>query len=238
MASNRLLLAGLALLPAWIASAAPEPERWTDDDSMLAFFQAAREVSARALSSNSVEDITWAAMNAYLRETDPYARYLRPAEYRLLREAAQENYGGVGMEIYQEGGAVLCLPYPDSPAEISGIREGDALVSIDGAPVPAAENILLTGARIRGPAGSGVRLGIRRPDRTESRLLLFRDHVKARTVLPAGTNTFRILAFEQGTVQELRTAMAQADARSPVVLDLRGNPGEASAPRSNAPGCS
>ncbi|MFO1491145.1 MAG: hypothetical protein U1F87_09585 [Kiritimatiellia bacterium] len=37
LASNRLLFAGLALLPAWIASAAPEPERWTDDDSMLAF---------------------------------------------------------------------------------------------------------------------------------------------------------------------------------------------------------
>ena len=226
LASRLRLLIALGLLWGARAPAAPEAERWTDDEGMLAFFQAAREICDHGLATNSVERIAHAAMNAYLREADPYARFLGPEEYRLVREASRENYGGVGMEIFQDAaGAVRCLPYPDGPADISGAREGDALVSIDGEPVPAGENILLTGARIRGPVGSGVRLGLRRPDGSEKQVLLFRDRVQARTLLPAGTNTFRVVAFESRTPDELRAALARVTPGTPVVLDLRGNPG-------------
>jgi carboxyl-terminal processing protease len=226
LASRIRHLIALALLAGRPAPAASEAARWTDDESMLAFFQAAREICDRGLATNSVGHIARSAMNAYLRDTDPYARFLGPEEYRRLRDAALENYGGVGMEIFQDGaGAVRCLPYPEGPADISGVREGDALVSVDGEPVPAGENILLTGARVRGPAGSGVRLGLRRPDGSDTQVLLFRDRVQARTLLPAGTNTFRVLAFETRTPDELRAALSRATPGATVVLDLRGNPG-------------
>ncbi len=226
LASRLRLLIALGLLWGARAPSAPEPERWTDDEGMLAFFQAARAICDHGLATNTVEEIARAALNAHLRETDPYARFLAPEEYRQVRDAARESYGGVGMEIFQDpAGTLRCLPYPDGPADISGVREGDALVSIDGEAVPASENILLTGSRIRGPAGSGVRLGLRRPDGSEKQVLLFRDRVQARTLLPAGTNTFRVLAFESRTPDELRAALARVTPGAPVVLDLRGNPG-------------
>jgi carboxyl-terminal processing protease len=193
---------------------------------MLGFFQAVREISARAVRPASVEDIARSALNAYLRDTDPYARYLCPAEYALVRDAAQASYGGVGMEIAQDvDGTIRCLPYPDGPAEQSGIMEGDTLIAVDGQPVLASDPLLLIGSRVRGPVGSEVRLGLRRRRESRVEVVVARAKVRSRSVLPAGANTLRILVFEQGTPQELREALATADAETPVVLDLRGNPG-------------
>lgn len=209
-----------------LSTPAQPPARWTDDDSMLAFFQAAREISARSIQPASVDEIARKAMNAYLRDTDRYARYLSPADFALIQESAQASYGGVGMEVSQEpDGSVRCIPYPDSPAELSGILEGDILIAVDGRPVVPSEPLLLTGARVRGPVDSEVVLGLRRRGHARIEARIQRAQVRSRTVLPAGANTWRILVFAQATPQELHEALAGSDLEGTIVLDLRGNPG-------------
>lgn len=223
-ATRGLRIATLALAAS--LARAQEPARWTDDDSMLGFFQAVRELSARSVRPASVEQIARESLNAYLRGTDPYARYLGPAEYALVRAAMEPAYGGVGMEVSQDSdGALRCLPYPDGPADRAGVLEGDTLVSVDGTPIPRDEPLLLTGARVRGPVESVVRLGLRRRGEPALELAVARARVRSRTVLPAGTNVWRVLVFETDTARELRDALGKAEPGAAVVLDLRGNPG-------------
>jgi carboxyl-terminal processing protease len=105
------------------------------------------------------------------------------------------------------------------------VIEGDVLVAVDGTPVVRDEPLLLTGTRVRGPLDTVVRLGIRRRHGFTLELPVARAQVRSRTVLPAGTNVWRILVFEPGTAQELRDALGKVDPASPVILDLRGNPG-------------
>ena len=223
---RKTVIALLLLLSAAGRMHGQDAARWTDDDSMLGFFQALRELSARSIHPASVDEISRASLNAYLDKTDPHARYLSSTEYRLVREAMSPSYGGVGMELSQMAdGRLRCLPYPDSPAEQAGIREGDLLTAVNGSPVPPQEPLLLTGARVRGPEGSTVRLSLRRPGVPTYEVTIARARVRSRTVLRTGSNIWRILVFETTTPQELREALGEADPNEFVTLDLRGNPG-------------
>lgn len=201
-------------------------ERWTDDDSMLSFFQAAREISEKSIQPAAVSAIAHAALNAWLRENDPHASFLSPAENKAVKAAREPTYGGVGMELTRAAdGKLLCLPYPDSPAERAGIREGDRLYAVDGQIISANEALPVTGARIRGPVDTHVHLMLKRTGSPQLELTIRRARVQSHTVIPAGVNLWRILYFDSSTADELHTAISSAATEPHVILDLRGNSG-------------
>src|SRR5690606_20160150 len=87
-------------------------------------------------------------------------------------------------------------------------------------------------AKVRGPAGTVVRLGIRRPGTTD--LLEFeviRDQIKVASVtwevLDGNIGYLRLNQFEFSTGQAMRDALAEmnADSLNGLILDVRANPG-------------
>jgi membrane-associated protease RseP (regulator of RpoE activity) len=73
-------------------------------------------------------------------------------------------HGGIHARMgWSQGRGLRVIEVPEGPARDAGLREGDRIVSIDGAPVEGRSERDVV-ARLRGEVGSRVRLGVLRGD--------------------------------------------------------------------------
>src|SRR5262245_60884579 len=174
------------------------------------------------------------AIRGMVAALDPHSAFLDNDEFEEIRLSTMGSYPGVGIEVVAEDSAVKVLrPIEGSPADQAGMLAGDLIVKIDDVDVGAD----LAGAitRMRGPAGSTVRLTVRRP--TTGELLDFslrRAKVDVRSVmqqtLEPGFGYLRITSFSETTADDVARAIATLKRDNPkglngLVLDLRNNPG-------------
>jgi len=180
-----------------------------------------------------------AAIRGMVADLDPHSAFLDDEEYREVRISTAGKYSGIGVEVGVEGDRIVVVaPLDGGPAQRAGIRAGDAIFSVDGLAVGPGD-LADTVARLRGPSGTPVRLGIRRPGQSDPLSLeLVRGQVEMHSVVaelkPAATGDaypyVRISLFNEGTGRELRAALSRlrpaGGAAFPgLVLDLRNNPG-------------
>jgi carboxyl-terminal processing protease len=174
------------------------------------------------------------AVRGMVSALDPHSAFLDSEEFEEIRLSTMGSYPGVGIEVAAEDGGVKILrPIDGSPAEQAGMQSGDVIVKIDGVDVGAD----LAGAinRMRGPAGSTVKLVVRRGMSAE--LLEFslrRAKVEVRSVaqqaLEPGYGYLRISSFSETTSDDVVRSLALLKRDNPgglkgLVLDLRNNPG-------------
>jgi carboxyl-terminal processing protease len=186
-----------------------------------------------AQQSAMLQDLENRAIQGMMEGLDGYSTYLVPVEQQPLAEQLSGEYEGIGVWVEAPNGQITIVsPMPGSPAEAAGLRAGDVIEAADGHPLQGiGEQEAL--ALVRGPAGSSVRLTIRRPGETE---VLTLDIRRQKIRLPAvvystfpGTNIGRIQVtlFGDKTTEELDAALrqAEADGVTGIVLDLRNNGG-------------
>jgi carboxyl-terminal processing protease len=174
------------------------------------------------------------AIRGMVSALDAHSAFLDSEEFEEMRLSTMGSYPGVGIEVVEEDAGVKILrPIEGSPAEVAGMRSGDLIVKIDGVLVGAD----LGGAinRMRGPAGSTVRLSVRRgasPELLEFSLRRAKVEVRsvAQQMLEPGYGYVRITSFSETTAEDLGRAIARLKRESPtglkgLILDLRNNPG-------------
>lgn len=174
------------------------------------------------------------AVRGMVSALDPHSAFLDSEEFEEIRLSTMGSYPGVGIEVVAEDGGVRILrPIDGSPADQAGMHSGDFIVKIDGVDVGAD----LAGAinRMRGPAGSSIRLTVRRG--TSPELLDFslrRAKVEVRSVsqqaLEPGYGYLRISSFSETTADDVARSLTLLKRDVPgglkgLVLDLRNNPG-------------
>jgi carboxyl-terminal processing protease len=166
---------------------------------------------------------------------DPHSAYLDRKAYRELREGTEGRFVGLGIEIGQsdEGYVRIVAPIEDSPAWRAGIKPGDLIARIDGAPV---KDMALDEAikRMRGEPHTKVVLSIlREGEASPLEIAVVRDEivqksVKGKIVAP-GYAWVRISQFQEPTVHDLAAKLAALAREEPalkgLVLDLRNDPG-------------
>src|SRR5882757_3008167 len=106
------------------------------------------------------------AIRGMVAALDPHSAFLDTDEFEEIRLSTMGSYPGVGIEVVAEDSAVKILrPIEGSPAEVAGMLSGDLIVKIDDSDVGGD----LAGAisRMRGPAGSNIKLTVRRPSTGE-----------------------------------------------------------------------
>jgi carboxyl-terminal processing protease len=177
-----------------------------------------------------------AAVEGIVARLDPPSAFLDAAQYDEMRLPTAGSYSGVGIEVsVADDRVVVVTPIEGSPAASAGVRPGDVILAVDDQPV-TVEKLDETIGRMRGSAGSSVRLAVGRNGEPEPLVFtLRRSEVHVHSVraeaLPGGYGYVRITQFSDSTPLDLDAALVRlvgtgaTPALRGLVLDLRGNPG-------------
>ena len=174
------------------------------------------------------------AIHGMLTGLDPHSSYLEPKEFEELQEDTSGEFGGLGIEIDQDGGFIrVVTPIDDSPAKAAGIQAGDLIIKLDGDSVRGMsieESIDV----MRGAPGTKLDLEvISEGSNSPKKIIVVRDIIKVPSVrsreLEPGFAYIRIAQFQAKTGDETKAAIQTFldgdNTLNGIVLDLRNNPG-------------
>ncbi len=173
-----------------------------------------------------------AAIDGMLTSLDPHSGYLAPAEYGDMRDTTRGDYGGLGIVVQGEEGAIkIVSPMDGSPAARAGLRAGDYITAINGQSLqgqPPTQAI----KSMRGPVGEAVTLTIARDRKDPFTVRIVREVIDIHTVshhVEGDVGYLRVSGFDEKTGTETTAAIRDLKQKLPhmkgLVLDLRGNPG-------------
>jgi carboxyl-terminal processing protease len=174
------------------------------------------------------------AINGMLTAIDPHSSYLDVRDFTNLRTLTEGSYGGLGISVSMEDGAVKVIaPTKGSPADKAGVKAGDFITHING-------KLIYGGSfddavdQMRGNPGTTVRLTLYRPGRDDPiDLTITRQIIELRPVdykVVNGIGVISVSSFSANAASQVNAAWAKVRTETgghPVglILDLRGDPG-------------
>jgi len=236
MANNLLRSLGLvsviALVPAATAGIAQVDVGTVREIDQ--FMSVLERVKGEYVDQVTDEQLIRGAIDGMLNSLDPHSSYLDARGFRSLMSTTDGNYGGLGLTVTMEDGAVKVIAAtPGTPAGVAGIKSGDFITHIDG-------RLFYGGTldeaveRMRGAPGTNVRItviraGRERPfDVTITRAII--DIPAVRWEVRDRIGILTVTTFNRNTVEATQRAIADIERQlgGPAlgyVLDLRSNPG-------------
>ena len=165
---------------------------------------------------------------------DPYTFYYTPEDLAKMYEDHNGQYCGVGMLVSsdKQGRLVVLRVFKNSPAQTAGLLPGDVILSADGEAVSAetTEAMNMATARIKGEAGTYVRLSVLRKEQTLE-LDIERNNVSVNRVeyqiLDGNVGYLVLYEFFGDAVSGVREALnafEEAGVRG-IIFDVRSNTG-------------
>ncbi len=202
-------------------------------ERLRVFNDVLRLVRANYVEEVNAPELVDGAITGLLRELDPHSNYLDPKRFEQTSERNRGEYEGIGISFaIRDGHVTVISAIEGTPCDRLGIRPGDRIVKIDGAPaIGINEDEVFE--RLRGPEGTTVHVAIQRPGAAE--LLEFdivRERIPIKSVpywfmLDRRTGYIRMIRFSATTGEEIERAIDQLEGvgMQQLLLDLRGNPG-------------
>ncbi|HKT31449.1 MAG TPA: S41 family peptidase [Gammaproteobacteria bacterium] len=175
------------------------------------------------------------AIRGMLAGLDPHSAYLDKDDFQQLQIITTDRFGGLGLEVTQQDGAVTVVsPIDGTPAAQAGMQSGDVIVRVNNTELDGL-TLDQAVALMRGKPGSTVTLlvlrrGVSKPlSFTLTRAEVHLTSVRSRLLQP-GYGYLRISQFSEDTADGVRDAMQALvkqnhAALKGLVLDLRNNPG-------------
>lgn len=226
--------AGIAVGPL-VAAWAQEGGRAETYRLLNLFGDVFERVRAEYVEPVNDRDVIENAINGMLTGLDAHSSYMNARTYRDMQVQTRGEFGGLGIEVTQEGGYVKVIsPIDDTPAARAGVRPGDLITHLNGQTV---QGLTLQEAveQMRGERGSTIRLTIRREGADRPiELSITRDIIRPQVVRfrMEGNDIayIRLTSFNEQTEAGLRRALQQlrqqaGNSLRGIVLDLRNNPG-------------
>ena len=226
------LVGALALVPVTTSSlAAADVANYKELEKFMSVYE---RVKASYVEPVDDETLIKGAIDGMLAALDPHSSFLEASDFDTLRTTTDGNYGGLGITVTVEDGAVKVIaPTDDTPAWRAGIKSGDYITHIDGNLVYGAtldEAVEL----MRGEPGTGIKLTIVRPGRDKPfDVSIVREQIKLRPVkweVKDGIAIIDINTFSGNSAEETLAALTAVDKATggkPLgyIVDLRSNPG-------------
>ncbi|MBP8234115.1 MAG: S41 family peptidase [Rhizorhabdus sp.] len=227
-------LFGAGMIVATIAPAigAVDVSTYKELDQFMSVFERVRSDYVEKVDDRT---LIKGAIDGMLASLDPHSSYLDARDRQNMRTQTQGAYGGLGLSVTMEDGAVkIMTAQEDTPAGRAGLKTGDYITHID-------SKLLYGGTldeavdQMRGKPGSKILLTIVRPGREKpfdislTRELIQMKPVKWEVKDQVGIiniNTF----VNANTGDSVRAAIAgiqKSLGHDPAgyVIDLRSNPG-------------
>ncbi len=184
------------------------------------------------VNTDSIVDIT---VNNILGKLDPHSVYIPRSEMKEVSENMKGDFVGIGVSFYMYRDTITVIrPIKNGPSYRRGIKPGDRILTANGDTLfrKRISNSEIVN-RLKGKAGSRVRLGVYR--KSENRFFdvtIRRDRVPIKSVdayymLSDDMGYIKINRFAESTFAEFVDALQKLKIRGAekLVLDLRDNPG-------------
>ena len=187
------------------------------------------------VDSTNLNDLVEMSIPKILNYLDPHTVYMSPEEFKASTENKNGLTSDVGIqcEVINDSTTIIEV-MPGGPGAKMGVLAGDRIVTIDDS-TAVGETITKASVmkRLRGPKGSKVKLGVKRPG--NGKLLTFiitrgtipMNAVDAHYMLDKNTGYLKVNQFSRNTYKEFMSAMTslQDEGAKRFVIDLRGNGG-------------
>lgn len=135
------------------------------------------EHKQRATQARNADEFYDAIKEMVEQLKDDHSGYLTPWEAREedAYRSGNTDYAGIGILVQPDADSRFILyVFPGSPAEKTGLQRRDRITAIDGQPLEDAETAL---DRVRGPAGTPVRLTVQSPGQPPRAVTIVRQHI-------------------------------------------------------------
>ena len=128
------------------------------------------QIDRNYVKSIDRRELLEAAIQGMLSRLDPYSTYIAPAETGDFRTNVEKEFGGIGIQLDNDGGDSgplhVLSPLVGTPAHRAGILAGDRIVAIDDQTtngMPRDEAV----RRLKGVPGTSVTITVIHMDSTE-----------------------------------------------------------------------
>lgn len=227
------LVTAVAIIPATTAGVAQVDGRVGPEFAKL--FATYERIKASYVEPVDDETLIRGAIDGMLASLDPHSAYLDGSDLQRLETMIDGNYSGLGLSVQmRDGGVMVVSPFRGSPAMNAGIKAGDFITHLDGDLIYGGD-LDEAVARMRGPAGTDIRLSIYRPGRDEPfDVTVTRGLIELEPVTHAleseniGLITINEFSRDVGAdvFASWKALQTEAGGRMRgLVLDLRSNPG-------------
>ena len=124
------LVSAVALLPATTAGlAAVDAQTGPEFGKLLAVYN---RIKASYVEPVDDDKLLKGAIDGMLASLDPHSSFLDARDFQNLRTQTDGAYGGLGLTVSMEDGAVKVIaPTEDTPAYRAGIKAGDYITHIN-----------------------------------------------------------------------------------------------------------
>ena len=118
------LVGALALVPVATSSlAAQDVANYKELEKFMSVYE---RVKGNYVDQVDDKTLIKGAIDGMLASLDPHSSYLEDSDFDTLRTTTDGNYGGLGLTVSIEDGAVKVIaPTEDTPAWRGGIKAGD-----------------------------------------------------------------------------------------------------------------
>jgi len=208
----------------------------TNEDAEFKIFWEAWQTLKSEYYGNDLPDAKNLAYNAIrgviFGLEDQFTSFVSPSSAKLIEEDSTGSFSGIGAVVQLNKQRVLQISrvYADSPAEKAGLKAGDMITEVDGKSI-IGDDLSEQVAKVRGPAGSVVKLTIVRGEDKPFVAEVTRAKIEIKLVESKMIGDIAYVSLSKfdstTTAQELNTAIQSLLANNPkgLVFDLRGNPG-------------
>ena len=177
------------------------------------------------------KELVESAIDGMLSSLDPHSSFLNADSLKQMKIQTKGAFGGLGIEVTMENGFVKVIsPIDDTPAYKAGIKAGDYITHLDGKSVIGL-NLNEAVDKMRGPAGTKLKVTIGRSNQEAFDVTIKRDIIKISSVkskLEEDVGYIRITTFSEQTSKSTKDAIKKFKKEKNLrgyVLDLRNNPG-------------
>jgi len=230
-----LLVSAVAVLPAATSGLAAVDSRTNHEFEKL--FTIYELVKQNYVDQVDDTKLLKGAIDGMLASLDPHSNYLDGPSLQRLETMIDGKYTGLGLSVVEDDGAVKIIsPFKGSPAEKAGLKAGDYITHLDGV-LYYERDLDEAVAKMRGAAGTSIRLTIFRPGRDEPfDVSVTRGVIDLEPVtweLKDDIGVISINEFSRDVGKDVNAGIADLRKQAALkggkltglVLDLRSNPG-------------
>lgn len=177
--------------------------------------------------------LTEAAVEGLLDKLDPHSVYIAPQALEQVTEQFKGEFEGIGVRFTIRNDSIFVVePIGGGPSARLGIQTNDRIVRINDSSSIGYKNDQVL-ARLRGPKGTKVKVGIYRPGEKELLdYVIIRDKIALTSVdvalmINSDVGYLSVNRFSDKTNVEVTQALTELKKKGMkrLILDLRANPG-------------